>query len=105
MISIADIFGMFGMAFFLAATIKQWHKIYKTHHTTAISLTHYRLKVIAIICSLTCFALAGLALSFAVVSMELLVSLGIIHMLKKYRRQKKYTEMTGDEFLKEIKKW
>lgn len=85
---IADIFGMLGMAFFLTATIKQWHKIYKTHHTTAISLTHYKLKIIAILCSLTCFSLAGLWLSFTVVGIELLVSIGITHMLIKYRRKK-----------------
>jgi len=87
-IQIADIFGMLGMTFFLTATISQWLKIYKTHHTTAISLMHYKLKVVAILCSLTCFGLAGLTLSFAVVSMELLVSVGIIHMLIKYRKTK-----------------
>lgn len=85
---IADIFGMMGMAFFLTATIKQWHKIYKTKHTTAISLTHYKLKIVAILCSLTCFSLAGLWLSFTVVGIELLVSIGITHMLIKYRRMK-----------------
>lgn len=92
MISIADIFGMMGMAFFLAATIKQWHKIHRTHQTTAISLTHYKLKIIAILCSLTCFSFAGLWLSFSVVSMELVVSVAITHMLIKYRG-KKLTEM------------
>ena len=102
MISIADVFGMAGMGLFLVATIKQWHKIYKTQHTTAISLTHYRLKIVAIVCSLICFGLAKLPLSFIVVSLELLVSLGIIHMLVKYRQMK---EMPSHVFLGELKKW
>ena len=102
MIPIADIFGMLGMGFFLTATIKQWHKIYITRHTTAISLTHYKLKIIAIICSLICFGLAGLILSFTVVSAELIVSIGITHMLIKYRKMK---TVTKDEFLKELKSW
>ncbi len=97
--AIADIFGMLGMGLFLMATIKQWHKIYSTRHTTAISLTHYKLKIIAILCSLTCFGLANLWLSFAVVSIELLVSIGIVHMLIKYRKMK---QLPADEFIKKL---
>lgn len=102
MIPVADVFGMMGMGFFLAATIKQWHKIYSTYHTTAISKTHYELKIIAILCSLTCFSLAGLWLSFSVVTMELIVSLGILHMLIKYRKMK---ELPVNDFIKKMEKW
>ena len=105
MIEIADIFGMLGMGFFLTATLKQWHKIYKTQHTTAISLTLYKLKIVAILCTMICVALVSLPLSFIVLSMELIVSIGIIHMLKKYKQMKSFTEMTGEEFTKEIKSW
>jgi len=92
LIQIADIFGFASMSFFLIATIKQWQKIYRTHHTTAISLTHYKLKIVAITCSLICFGLVGLVLSFTVSSLEMLVTLGIIYMLKKYRRKRKYAK-------------
>lgn len=102
MISIADIFGMCGMGFFLAATIKQWHKIYTTHHTTAVSLTQYKLKIIAIICTMICVGLVNLPLSFIVLFTELIVVLGVIHMLIKYRKIKM---MSNDRFTKEIIKW
>lgn len=102
MIPIADIAGMCGMGFFLIATIKQLHKIKKTHHTTAISATHYKLKIIAIFCSLICFALTGLLLSLMVVSAELIVTLLIIYFLNKYRKVK---VMTSDQFVKELEKW
>ena len=85
---IPDLFGMTGMSFFLAATVKQYIKIRRTHHTTAISLTHYKMKILAIICSLICFGLSGLMFSFIVVFGELVVTIGIIHLIKKYRSTK-----------------
>ena len=86
MIPIADILGMMAMTFFLIATIKQWHKIHITHNMKAISVTHYKLKVIAILCSLGCFALTNLRLSFVVVSVELVVTILILRLLIKYKK-------------------
>ena len=87
-IQLADIFGFFGMSFFLMATIKQLHKIITTHHTTAISKSHYQLKIIAILSSLICFALTGLVLSVIVVGIELIVTLVILYLLINYRKDK-----------------
>jgi len=89
MILIADIFGFCGMMCFLFATIKQWHKIRTTHHSTAISLTSYRSRIIAGMFTLGCFGLTGLWLSFTVVSVELAIAFSIMFMLLKYRRMKK----------------
>lgn len=105
MIPIADISGMLGMAFFLAATTKQLHKTYKTKSTSGISITQYKLKVIAIICTMICFYLTNLWLSFTAVSIELFISLSMVYLLTKYRKKKFYREMTGEQFIKEIKEW
>ncbi len=86
MIPIADIFGMMAMTFFLIATLKQFHKIHTTHHTKAISMTHYKLKILAILCSLICFSMTNLLLSFAVVGIEMIVTIMILRLLLKYKR-------------------
>ena len=85
---IADIAGMIGMGFFLTATIRQYLKISRTHYTLAISLTHYKMKILAILCSLICFGLTKLMFSFIVVFGELIVTIGIICLIKRYRKER-----------------
>ena len=102
MIPVADFFGMCGMSCFLMATLKQWYKIRTTHHTTAISKTNYKLRIVAGFCSLICFALAGLHLSFAVVTIELCFAFSTLSMLAKYRKKK---TVSKEEFLGMVTAW
>lgn len=88
MIPLADFFGMCGMLCFLFATLKQWHKVKKTHHVTAISVTNYKFRITAIVCSLICFGLVSLHLSFIVVSIELCFTFSTLYMLIKYKKVK-----------------
>ena len=89
LILIADIAGFMGMMLFLHATLRQWYKIKKTKHITAISLASYKSRIMAGVCSMICFGLAGLYMSFGVVTIELCISLHITYMLVKYRKLRK----------------
>jgi uncharacterized protein with PQ loop repeat len=71
--SVADIFGMAGMGFFLFAEIRQLVKILKTKRCTGISWTAYKVKMIACLCTLLCFGLSALWGSFLVILAETVV--------------------------------
>ena len=85
---IADIAGFLSMGSFLLAEIRQLRKILKTKHTKALSLTHYKYKLIAIVCSLVCFSLTALYMSFMTIFAEGIITIIIMLLIKKYRRQK-----------------
>lgn len=78
---IADIFGTIGMAFFLFAELKQLLKIRKTGMCLGISFTAYKTKMIACLCSLTCFGLTALWGSFLVILAETVVIAPILRRL------------------------
>lgn len=84
--TIADIFGIIGMGYFLKAEIHQFIKIRRTGKITGISATTYRSKIIACLASLVCLGLSGLFLSFIVLIAEVVV---VIPMYLKLRRGKK----------------
>lgn len=98
--SIADIFGMAGMGFFLYAEIRQLIKILKTKKCTGISLSAYKNKTIACACTLVCFGLSGLWGSFLVILAEAIV---IIPTMRFLWREKQLT-CNKKEFLERLRK-
>ena len=83
---LADLLGTGGMLGFLLAEVFQLKKIYRTKKLTGLSKTCYRNKMLAIILTLSCFALSGLYLSFTVLFLEGVIVGKIMLLMRKWKR-------------------
>lgn len=82
---IIDILFSLGSIGFLIAAIKQLHKLIKVCKTDGISKTHYIIKIISLMCYASGYILGVLPMSLCIVTIELLLTIGIILLIQKYR--------------------
>lgn len=90
MMLIADLAGVIGMGFFLKAEVFQLKKILRTKTIKGISRTAYVDKLLAILATMVCFWLTSLWFSFAVLFAEGVIAFIILHLMKKYRRERRH---------------
>lgn len=84
----ADILFTIGMLGFMAASLRQLRKIYRTHNTDGISLTHYHWKFIAVTCMTVGYVLQALPISLVVSCLEGFITLVTIALIMKYRKSR-----------------
>lgn len=82
---IIDLLFTCGVLSFLWSCVRQLQKILRTRQTGGLSLTHYYIKTIAILCMIVGYILSSLPISLSVSIVELIVTLVSIEKICKYR--------------------
>lgn len=110
---IIDIIFTLGTIGFLFSEAKQFLKLYKHEgNTKAISRTHLKLKIFALLCVATGYYLSCLWMSMGVSLVQLALTLGITYFVyKKYQRNTLvsntdvWIEKDEKEYKEEIEQW
>lgn len=84
-INFVDILFSIATICFASAAIRQTRKIYKEKKTDGISLTHYHIKIIAVVCMMMGYILESLPLSLILSLFDMVVNLIAIYLITKYR--------------------
>lgn len=82
-----DLLFVCGMLCFFAATVRQILKVYRVKKTSGISLTHYKIKLVAITFMTVGYILSILPLSIIVSTTEGVLNIVLILMVTKYRKE------------------
>jgi len=82
---IIDLLFTAGIISFLWSCVRQLQKILRTKQTNGISLTHYYIKIIAILCMMIGYILSNLPISLGVSAVELSITLISVERICKYR--------------------
>jgi len=80
-----DLLFTVGIISFLWSCVRQLQKILRIKQTDGISLTHYYIKTIAILCMMIGYMLSNLFISLGVSAIELSITLISIERICKYR--------------------
>lgn len=83
---IADILISIATGLFIVAEVRQIKRMHKTKSTNGISLTHYHMKLSALICMITAYTILHLSLSVFAAATEITLQLIAIYLICKYRQ-------------------
>ena len=83
---IIDILFTLGMLVFMGSSLTQLVKVVRTHETIGISLKHYKMKLIAVVCMTAGYILSPLPISVGVSLTEGIITIALITLIVKYRR-------------------
>jgi len=84
---IVDILFALGMLVFMGSSLTQLAKVARTHKTSGISLKHYKMKLIAVVCMTAGYILSPLPISVLVSLTEGIITIALITLIVKYRRK------------------
>lgn len=84
-ILITDVLIAISNVIFLISAIPSFIKIYRVGNSDAQSLVHNEMHVIALVCLVMACVIGGIFISLFVASVELLMRLALIVIIRKYR--------------------